>query len=37
MCDQARYAPASALPSAQSCRDAVETAEQILTGRAARV
>lgn len=36
-CDQARYAPASALPSAQSCRDAVETAEQILTGRAARI
>lgn len=32
-CDAARYGPAAALPSAQECRDALATAEQVLTGR----
>jgi hypothetical protein len=29
-CDAARYAPARALPSAEQCRDALTTAEQLL-------
>jgi hypothetical protein len=29
-CDAARYAPAQALPSAEQCRDALATAEQLL-------
>jgi hypothetical protein len=29
-CDAARYAPARALPSAEACRDALTTAEQLL-------
>jgi hypothetical protein len=29
-CDEARYGPAPALPSAQACRDALATAEQLL-------
>jgi hypothetical protein len=32
-CDEARYGPAHALPSAQACRDALATAEQVLGGR----
>jgi hypothetical protein len=32
-CDAARYGPPSAIPSAQQCRDALATAEQVLTGR----
>ena len=32
-CDEARYGPAHALPSAQTCRDALATAEQVLGGR----
>jgi hypothetical protein len=30
-CDDARYGPLPALPSAQACRDALATAEQVLT------
>jgi hypothetical protein len=32
-CDVARYGPPHALPSAQACRDALATAEQVLGGR----
>lgn len=32
-CDAARYGPPAALPSAQQCRDALATAEQVLEGR----
>lgn len=32
-CDAARYGPPAALPSAQECRDALATAEQVLAGR----
>jgi hypothetical protein len=32
-CDQARYGPPHALPSAQACRDALATARQVLEGR----
>jgi hypothetical protein len=32
-CDQARYGPARALPSAQACRDALAAAEQVLGAR----
>jgi len=32
-CDAARYAPPRALPSAEQCRDAVTTAEQVLASR----
>lgn len=32
-CDEARYGPPPALPSAQACRDALATAEQVLGGR----
>jgi hypothetical protein len=32
-CDAARYGPRQALPSAQACRDALGTAEQVLGGR----
>lgn len=32
-CDEARYGPAQALPSAQACREALATAQQVLTGR----
>jgi len=32
-CDEARYAPAESLPAADACREALVTAEQILTGR----
>ena len=32
-CDAARYGPPDALPSAQACRDALSTAEQVLAGR----
>ena len=32
-CDTARYGPPAALPSAQECRDALSTAEQVLAGR----
>jgi hypothetical protein len=32
-CDDARYGPPHALPSAQACRDALATAEQVLGGR----
>lgn len=32
-CDAARYAPPRALPSAEQCRDALTTAEQLLAGR----
>jgi len=32
-CDEARYGPPQALPSAQACRDALATAEQMLGGR----
>ena len=32
-CDAARYGPAHALPSAQACRDALASAEQVLGGR----
>jgi hypothetical protein len=31
--DDARYAPPQAVPSAQACRDALATAEQVLGGR----
>ena len=31
-CDEARYGPPHALPSAQACRDALSTAEQVLGG-----
>jgi len=31
--DQARYAPPQGVPSAQACRDALATAEQVLGGR----
>jgi hypothetical protein len=31
-CDAARYGPPAALPSAQECRDALATAEQVLAG-----
>jgi hypothetical protein len=33
LCDEARYGPPQALPSAQACRDALATAEQVLGGR----
>jgi hypothetical protein len=32
-CDAARYGPPQALPSAQACRDALTTAQQVLGGR----
>lgn len=32
-CDAARYGPPDAMPSAQQCRDALTTAEQVLAGR----
>jgi hypothetical protein len=32
-CDSARYGPPHALPSAQACREALQTAEQVLGGR----
>lgn len=32
-CDAARYGPPAAIPSAQQCRDALTTAEQLLAGR----
>jgi hypothetical protein len=32
-CDDARYGPPLALPSAQACRDALAAAEQLLAGR----
>jgi hypothetical protein len=32
-CDTARYGPPQALPSAQACREAIASAEQLLTGR----
>ena len=32
-CDTARYGPPAAVPSAQECRDALSTAEQVLAGR----
>jgi hypothetical protein len=32
-CDETRYAPASGVMTAEACRDALATAEQILTGR----
>ena len=32
-CDEARYGPPQALPSAQACRDALAAAEQVLAGR----
>ncbi len=32
-CDDARYGPPQALPSAEACRDALATAEQVLGGR----
>jgi hypothetical protein len=32
-CDEARYGPPPALPSAQACRDALAAAEQVLGGR----
>jgi hypothetical protein len=32
-CDAARYGPPQALPSAQACRDALTSAEQVLGGR----
>ena len=32
-CDSARYGPPHTLPSAQACRDALATAEQVLGGR----
>ena len=32
-CDQARYGPPQALPSAEQCRDALTTAEQVLAAR----
>jgi hypothetical protein len=32
-CDEARYGPPQALPSPQACRDALATAEQVLSGR----
>jgi hypothetical protein len=31
-CDEARYAPADALPPPQACRDAVATARRLLEG-----
>jgi hypothetical protein len=33
MCDEARYRPAAAVPSAEACRDALASAEQVLAGR----
>ncbi len=35
-CDAARYGPSSAMPPADACRDALTTAEQVLTGKAAQ-
>jgi Domain of unknown function (DUF4381) len=35
-CDVARYGPASAMPPADAGRDALATAEQLLTGKVAR-
>ena len=32
-CDQARYGPPNALPSAQACREALDTAQLVLGGR----
>ena len=32
-CDEARYGPSHALPSAQACREALATAQQVLGGR----
>lgn len=32
-CDEARYAPHSAVMSADACREALGTAEEILSGR----
>lgn len=32
-CDEARYGPPQTLPSAQACREALATAQQVLTGR----
>lgn len=32
-CDEARYGPPQALPSAQACREALATAQQVLGGR----
>ena len=32
-CDRARYGPPQALPSAQACREALATAQQVLGGR----
>jgi hypothetical protein len=32
-CDEARYGPPQALPSAQACREALATAQQVLRGR----
>lgn len=32
-CDEARYGPSQALPSAQACREALTTAQQVLGGR----
>ena len=32
-CDEARYGPSQALPSAQACREALATAQQVLGGR----
>ena len=32
-CDAARYGPPQALPSAEKCREAIATAEQVLAGR----
>jgi hypothetical protein len=32
-CDEARYGPPQALPSAQSCREALDTAQLVLGGR----
>jgi hypothetical protein len=32
-CDEARYGPPDAVPSAQACREALSTAEQLLGGR----
>jgi hypothetical protein len=32
-CDHARYGPPNALPSAQACREALDTAQLVLGGR----
>jgi hypothetical protein len=32
-CERARYAPPDAVPSAESCRDAIGSAEQVLAAR----